>query len=452
MIIQLMLFVFWLAFFIWLAGSSRFMAQSGIRPKVLRALLLVKILAGTLLTLIYTYHYKDRQNADIYKYFDDARVIHASLHNDPLIYFSLVSGIELQGHSTREAEREMKNWTPLSGPWLRFTQTADYNIFNSNRIITRVNALLMPLSQELIFTHVIFFSFFSLLGLVALYRLVKEKLENRETPAILMIFFLPSVMLWCSGLLKDGFLLALVNLFCWQLFRLRAPIQSRSRFLVIASLFLLGGLMLITKYYVLLAAMPAIAAFIWSCLLTDKRHIPLVYAAVPAILLILLIMQSEMHIRPDLWSVLANKREEALKLAIWAEAQHQVFIDPVEPGILPVLGKVPEAIFNCLFRPFITEARGGFVMLAACENLLVLLLLILFLRKISAFKIFDEKVLFFLSYSLCLAFIIGFTTPVTGGLVRYKTAFMIYLLLALLMAGNFSAGKRLRNLFISDEH
>jgi TRAP-type mannitol/chloroaromatic compound transport system permease small subunit len=91
-------------------------------------------------------------------------------------------------------------------------------------------------------------------------------------------------------------------------------------------------------------------------------------------------------------------------------------------------------------------------MLAACENLLVLLLLILFLRKISAFKIFDEKVLFFLSYSLCLAFIIGFTTPVTGGLVRYKTAFMIYLLLALLMAGNFSAGKRLRNLFISDEH
>jgi hypothetical protein len=449
MIIQILLFVTWLVFFIWLAGTLPFLKHSGIRPRILRAILILKILSGIALTLIYSFYYEDRQTADIYKYYDDARVIHATLQDDPLVYFSLLSGIEFSGHGTEAAIREMQNWTPLSGPWLRFTQTADYNLFNSNRIITRINALLMPLSQEFIYTHVIFFCFFSLLGLTALFKQVQAQVRNREVIAILLIFLLPSVLLWCSGLLKDGLLLALVNLFFWQLFQLRNKRTGISRLPGIVLLAFAGGLILFTKYYVLLAAVPAILAFIWSSFIRNRQRIALIYMAVPMVLFTMLIMQGEMdHQRPDLWSVLANKREEALKLAIWAEARHQVFTDPVQPGILPVLAKAPEAIFNSIFRPFIGEGGGVLIVLASLENLLIILLLILFLRKIDFGLFSNESVMFFLSYSIFLAFIIGFTTPVTGGLVRYKTAFIIYLLLAALMSGRYSGLQKFKGVFL----
>ncbi|MCC6768287.1 MAG: hypothetical protein IT240_04535 [Bacteroidia bacterium] len=453
MIIQLLLFAFWLTIFLVLAGKLNFLSKSGIRPAFLRGMLLLKVAAGIVLTLIYTHHYPDRQTADVYKYFDDALVIHGTFNNDPLVYFSLVSGVEIPGHPAEPAIREMKNWTPLSGPWLRFTQTADYNVFNSNRMVTRINALLMPFSQKYIYTHVLFFCFFSLLGSVALYRQVRNRVHGREVITALLIFLLPSVILWSSGPLKDGLLLATLNLFTWKLFSLTTKQTSARRLGTILVLILLAGLILLTKYYVLLAASPAIVAFAWCRFKKQNHYAALVYLAVPAIFLMLLIIQSEMlPALPNIWNVLANKREEALKLAIWADANHQVFTEPVGTGILPVVAKLPEALFNSLFRPHLFEADGAFLYAAAIENVLIMSLLILFLRKISWSNLLEEQSLFFWSFSLCLAFIIGFTTPVTGGLVRYKTAFIIYLLLAALMSGQYTGLQRWKNLVNQNNH
>jgi len=447
--IQLLLFIAWLSFFLWMIGRIPFLTKSGIRVFALRAVFLLKILAGTGLTLIYTNYYEDRHTSDIYKFYDDARVIYSKLKTDPLVYTGLITGVEIPGHSTTEAIQEMKNWTALSGPWLRFTQTSNYNLFNSNRVITRINALLMPLSQDFIFTHILFFCFFSLLGLVALFRQVQPEVQQREMAALIIIFFLPSVLLWCSGMLKDGFLLALLNLFFWKLFQQTGKMAIGNRIGGVLFLLILSWLIAITKYYVLLAAVPAILSFIW-CRVSMNRQGPLMaYLTVPVILLSIFIIQAEIQPnQPNLWSVLSNKREEALKLAIWADANHQVFFDPVDAGVAAVLKKVPQTLANAILRPHVFEAETLLIALAAVENLLLLLVIAWLIGKPDKKAFSNEMLVFFLSFSLCLAFIIGFTTPVTGGLVRYKTAFIIYLILACLLLGKFAGFQNLRKYFL----
>jgi hypothetical protein len=44
-----------------------------------------------------------------------------------------------------------------------------------------------------------------------------------------------------------------------------------------------------------------------------------------------------------------------------------------------------------------------------------------------------------LSFSVCLALIIGYTSPVSGGIVRYKTAFLPGLLAALIKLINWES-------------
>jgi hypothetical protein len=71
--------------------------------------------------------------------------------------------------------------------------------------------------------------------------------------------------------------------------------------------------------------------------------------------------------------------------------------------------------------------------MATLENLFVLALLLLFV--IYAKRTIESPAVFWflISYSLIMLFIIGFTTPVSGGLVRYKTAAIPFFLMALLM-------------------
>lgn len=69
--IQVIVFIAFLLWFIFLIKRFNFFQLEGVKPIVLQLAFLVKVIAGTGLWALYTYYYTDRANADIYKYFDD---------------------------------------------------------------------------------------------------------------------------------------------------------------------------------------------------------------------------------------------------------------------------------------------------------------------------------------------------------------------------------------------
>ncbi len=445
------LFIFFLGFFLFLILKMPFFSKSGIRPIPLFIAYLLKVLAGIGLTLIYTYYYPDRSTADIYKYFDDARVISSALPEHPEIYFKLIVGVQENNPTLEPYISKMHNWSLHSDQWFEYTQTRDFNLFSSNRIITRFNALIFPLSQGNIFTHVLFMCFLSFTGLMALYRLLSSQDSSKKIGLFLVIFLWPSVMLWSSGVLKDGMIIAVFYLMIYLIHKIIQNKENSYLQIPVVLIFIL--ILLITKYYVVLACIPAFIALFINRFRPSISPFRMQLLAL-GICLITLLKLSYSGFEPNAISILHDKREEALKAAILGNAKHNLFVDNADIGILGFIQKTPEALTTGLFRPFIWETGNSpFIFLSAVENVLLFLLVLttLFYRDRNLNYPKTVFVWFFISFSLCLAFIIGYTTPVSGGIVRYKTAFLPALCSSLILISDIKkipVLKRIKNQFI----
>jgi hypothetical protein len=430
------LFLFWFAMLLWAITKLPFFQKSGVKPLALSFAFVLKVIAGIGLTLVYTYYYPDRSTADIYKYFDDAKIIASALPEHPQLYTELITGINDNDPQLESYVKQMKNWSAHSDQWLSYTQTRNFNIFNSNRIITRFNALLWPISLGNMYTHVLFMCFLSLCGLTALFRLLSSRIREKQFPLFIVIFLWPSVLFWCSGVLKDGLIIsALYILFYIGLDRYRIENRKMAKMFVIAGLI---ALLLITKYYVVLALIPAI---IGMSIQGFRQSIKPLHAHALAIALcfIVLVGSSIIGFSPNGIDIIQAKREEALKAAIVGDAKHYLFVDNMENSAWGFIQKIPEALCNGLFRPFIWEAGNSpFIAISALENLLLILFIIGAIEFPDKKQMNDSKIWALFSFVLCLALIIGFTTPISGGIVRYKTAFIPALCSVLVMLTDFS--------------
>ena len=97
---------------------------------------LLKILAGLTLNFIYSNHYSDKENADIYKYFNDSKYIHESLKENPLDYLQLITGYYLHEEGLNRYLKNTKHWKYQSEKYAELTSTGS-STFSNNRTITK---------------------------------------------------------------------------------------------------------------------------------------------------------------------------------------------------------------------------------------------------------------------------------------------------------------------------
>jgi hypothetical protein len=163
------------------------------------------------------------------------------------------------------------------------------------------------------------------------------------------------------------------------------------------------------------------------------------HALAIALCFIVLVGSSIIGFSPNGIDIIQAKREEALKAAIVGDAKHYLFVDNMENSAWSFIQKIPEALCNGLFRPFIWEAGNSpFIAISALENLLLILFIIGAIVFPDKKQMNDSQIWALFSFVLCLALIIGFTTPISGGIVRYKTAFIPALCSVLVMLTDFS--------------
>lgn len=423
------LFILFLSIFSIAIARFPLFSKSNLKTSVLLGVYYLKVLSGIAITIIYTYYYKDRSTSDIYKYFDDAKIICSAIKEQPKVYLELVFGLNENSTEHIKYTSQMRNWSSLDENWLNYTKTKDTNFFNSNRIVTRINAILIPISNGNVFIHVLFFSFLSFIGLFYLYKQINKHYKENSLLIFLIIFLLPSTLLWCSGTLKDTLVLCFVNIFIYSLFKIE---EQRISIKGLLFLTLLIYLIVLTKYYVAIALIPVVLGFTFKRVFQTGALRS--YVIVACVLLIISFILPLISPAFNVWQVLIDKREEALKTAIWAEANHQIFYNTITNNVGEIVYNIPLSLFNAVLRPFIWEAGNSpFILISGAENALIALFLIYCSVKIDAKKINNELLIFFLLFSISSAFIIGFTTPVTGGLVRYKTIFITYLLLSSLL-------------------
>jgi len=416
MILGIKLFIALL--FLWgiyhLIGSLSIFKNSPFSTSSLKFAFSLKVIAGILLFLIYTFYYTDRQTADVFKYYDDGEILGNAATKHPIDFIKIMLGVEDQ-YLKDQYLNKMDYWF----------RPYDHGLRNDNRIVIRINAVLHILSFGNYFLHALIFIFLSFLGLFFTAKLFHDISESK-IKAYVAAFLIPSVFFWSSGVLKEALLIFALGIFCWAVYKLAKAFSWSTLCLLLVGFGLLSSL----KIYVLFALLPALLFwFIWMKLqLFWKALLTFLVTGV-----VLYFGVTLLHPNFDFISLLVGKQHDFINLAKTYHAGSAIHMDYLGNNSWSILKAIPLALFHVFTLPWFSHVKSPLYLFSIFENLIFFSLIplsIFYFEKPN--KSSMKFIVFSLIFMLTLFTIIGLTTPVIGALVRYKMPALPFLFFVLL--------------------
>ncbi|MBK5285038.1 MAG: hypothetical protein JJE25_06515 [Bacteroidia bacterium] len=385
---------------------------------------LLKVGAGILLGLVYTHYYKD--SGDTFQYFNDGNKLHAVLLAHPVDYLKILSGLAPDNEYFRENYfNSMLYWG-----------NNDFDFFfGDSQTIIRINSIIRIFSFGVYNVHVVFFSFFSFAGLIALYRFFSGLIKRNHRIVYAGIFLLPSVAFWSSGALKEAVAIFAIGFFLHFSLKYVNKKSVRNGIMVLLFLFLL----VLIKFYYLIALLPGISGYLWC---RNKQNIYLKYFTTHIVWLLLL--YSTRFIVPDynVPVILSYKQNNFVNMAVASGSGSIFSTEKLHPVWRDIIKKSPDAFLSVLLNPLTFSRHKILALLSSLETVLVLLLL---MAALIAFRKPEQEdyplLIFALSFVIITFTLIGLTTPVAGALVRYKTITLPWLIFMLVYIIDFGSLK-----------
>lgn len=286
------------------------------------------------------------------------------------------------------------------------------------------------------------FSFFALGGSIRLYKFFMAYFPEYRREIILATLFLPSMIFWSSGMLKDPICLGSVGFLVYGFYNLvvrRKKILTSIFWVVISS-----ALLYFIKPYILLALLPAIVLWIFSQfnqLIANKtlRNIfavlTLSAGIVSALVLINYTTSDEnlQSFRLDTIIETSNYNRSLYEGFSEIEQGSYFTIKTSNPVLLFING-----IVATFFRPFPWEISSLLVILSAAESMFFLFFTasiifkrgpIYFFKKMTVHPVF----LMCFVFSFVFAAAVGSTATNFGSLSRYKIPCLPFYLLMILI-------------------
>lgn len=398
----------------------KFFESDGLSRKVISGIFILKIGFGIILWLIYSYYYTYRNTGDAFRFFDDAVVIFNATKGNFIHFIQIVSGINAEADY-------LKPYLEHTSHWYR---PFDYGLMNDDRTLIRFNAIVLFFSFGYYQVHNIFMNFFSLMGLVALYKSFVYVLPARKTEILLAVFFIPTVLFWGSGVIKEGLLLFSLGMFVYSFGGiLISKISTQKILLLVLSLFLLT----IVKVYVLVCLLPAVISLLVIQLSGNKNTI-LKVAGVHVLLILMALNIHHVFHEYNVLEILQVKQRDFYNVARLWQAGSAIDIGRLEPNLLSFIKHFPQALATTFLRPHLLEAKSSFLLASALENLAIIALLVFYaFHFIRADKEKLTWILAGISFVVFLALLIGWTTPIMGAVVRYKLPLLPFVLFILFL-------------------
>lgn len=395
-----------------------FNAAPGLPFRWLSVIFLLKIAAGTALWAIYTYVYPDRLTADVFKYFDDSAHMFKALYTEPADYFRMVFGI---GNDTEafwwKYYKDMNNWE----------RAFESNFYNDSHTIIRFNAVVRLISFGEIHVHTVVAAFLAFTGLVGIYRAFVASLLGLERVLMVVVFLLPSVLFWASGVIKESLLFFGLGLLLYQVTNF---LVGRWRwwdpFLLLFTVVMLFFL----KFYVLLSLIPALVLLAWA----RGAIRPALWLKTVLVYGSFILIGLNLHlVLPgwDILGILTMKQRDFVGLALLMDSGSFVMPTLLLPDVWLFASQAPYALYIALLGPMVHGGGGALGLIAAVENAGFVLFVLGCLVFHKPWRKVDHALFFsILFYVLLLALIIGYTTPVMGAVVRYRTPLLPFLMIA----------------------
>lgn len=404
---ELLLFAAYLVLFAWIVTKTKFFTASGLTTPQLVIIFLLKVMAGILYGWIGVYYGEMAQMVDTWHYHYESLQEYRLLKTDPQLFFSSIFHTTYSDGYFKFLASENSWWNDLKGTFF-----------------VKSLALLNLASFGNYYVNVILYSFLTMFGPIAIYRVMKDVFPNRNLPILLATFLVPSVLYWTSGLHKDGVIfLGLMFVIYHIYFGLK---QNRFSFLRILSV--LFGLLLVValRNFLIIPILPSILAWILASKLKQKPI--LVFGAVYLVFIVLFFTAKFIHPRFNFPEEVVVRQDAFLKLG----GGSAVAVTKLEPTFANFVINAPQAFTLSTIRPYPTDVRHLLSLAAATEINFLLVVFIAFLfwrRNGNGTNTNSSFLLFCIFLSFSMLMMIGYTVNVLGAIVRYRSIVLSLLII-----------------------
>lgn len=287
----------------------------------------------------------------------------------------------------------------------------------------------------------LFFALLSFAGGWMLFLSFYERSPDLHRWQAAAALFIPSVIFWGSGLMKDTLTFAAIGFLTYSIsyFFFKRKFSMSVLILMLISVWILFSV----KKYILLCYLPAVLLWIYTKRLTQIRSVVLKMLVTPFVVAILIlsgyyaiVLIGEDDPRYSLDRLAITARVTAYDIGFYTgrDAGSGYSLGELDGTFGGMLSKVPEAINVTLFRPYLWEIRNPLMLLSSFESLVLVILTfyVLFKKRLFLFKALSEPtVIFCLVFSLTFAFAVGVSTFNFGTLARYKIPLLPFYVLAM---------------------
>jgi hypothetical protein len=394
--LEYLLFVFYLVLFAWIVTKVKFFIKTGLSKPQLISLFLLKVIAGIFYGWIGTYYGGLAQMYDTWVYHNQGIVEYNLLFSDPEKYFTNIFHNPYQSGSSQFLASYDSYWNDLKGN----TFIKIVSIFN---VFTFGNY----------YVNVILYSFVTLFGPIAIYRVMQDVYPQKKSVVLLFTFLIPSFLYWTSGLHKEGLLFTGIAMVTYSIYF--GLLQSKWSFLRLLIIIMGIGVILTLRNFIIIIFIPAILT--WLIAGKVPQYTSKVFWVSYGVFVVLFFSLRYISPKLDFPQAVVNKQQDFLK----HQGATSVPINALEPTIISFVKNTPQAINLSMMRPYPSNVRHIPSLAAALE--ISLLMLVVLLAFIFRDKGSSQKHLiyfcFFFGISLMLS--IGFSQNNLGAIVRYRS-------------------------------
>ena len=398
-----LLFAGWLCLFAWLLTKLGFFKKSGLSNAQLVILFLVKVMAGIFYGWIGIYYGQFAYMYDTWGYHELGTYEYKLLLHNPSEYFSnfFQSGYEDKYGGFFASENSW--WNDLkTNMFMKFLSLI--NVFSFGNY----------------YVNVIFYSFITFTGPVAIYRVFSNVFPGKKVQVLLATFLIPSFAYWTSGIHKDGIVFMALGLIIYHVyFSLKENKLKISRIFPLVFSFII---ILAFRNFLLVILVPSLFAWIASNKYPKKTAWIFLGTYFAGGLLFFTLR----YISPGLdFPQAVVDKQKAFKTL---QGNSGFDFPELKPSIGSFLINAPRAIASTTLRPHPGDVKHILSMAAATETAFLLFLFFLFLIWRNNGIRSSSFIWFCIFFSFSFLLVIGFTVNFLGAIVRYRSIVLPFLL------------------------
>jgi hypothetical protein len=389
--------------------------------------LYAKLFGAIAFALIYVYNYG---GGDTINYWHSAKCLINLSHEDFPAFWQLMKG-------NMDAEFLYS-----------FTADTGYPLYRHDSQAFAVNRFMVPfvwLGAKRFLLATVVLSFFMYLVIFRFYRFLSRLYPDSRRIAAIAVLFVPSVLIWSSGILKDSLTFAFGLLAVVALYNLFVKPHQWLRYL--GYLLFSAFIILSIKPYIFYALLAA--AMVWLLAAYTLRIKSSFVRVFVMPLLAVLFVAAGVFTFSRLGDTVGGYYTDMDAMAEQAYiiqddlakdyyGGNSFDIGDFEPTVGGMLSKAPQAVVAGLYRPFLWEAGNVLMIFSGLENFVLLLLSLFIIFRVGPLNFIRQVskepfLIFAIVFAIVLSFFIGLTTANFGALVRYRIPMLPFFVFMLLM-------------------